>query len=308
MMVFSNLVQRWCNFVVFTRRALALARAGDGPLWRGIVRSVLRASVVFVMVGCASPDAQWRSLAAEMAAASGWQAHDIDAGAFVLRSYAPAAAGHAGRVSLYIEGDGRAWITDTQPSFDPTPADPVALRMALRHPAGAAGYLARPCQYVETGARRNCAQRYWTSHRFAPEVVDATSRAVDALKRRWAARQVELIGFSGGGALALLVAARRDDVSRVVTVAGNLDHAAWTRELRLTPLFGSLNAADDAVHGLGGTEQVHFSGAQDRTIPRAVADAYFARLPPGARARRVEIPGAGHLCCWAQDWPALYPR
>jgi hypothetical protein len=44
--------------------------------------------------------------------------------------------------------------------------------------------------------------------------------------------------------VASLVAARRHDVVRLVTVAGNLDHLAWTTLHGVSPLTGSLNPAD----------------------------------------------------------------
>jgi hypothetical protein len=59
-------------------------------------------------------------------------------------------------------------------------------------------------------------------------VISASNQAVDALKQRYGAQEIVLVGYSGGGAVAALVAARRTDVVRLVTVAGNLDHLAWT--------------------------------------------------------------------------------
>ncbi len=53
-----------------------------------------------------------------------------------------------------------------------------------------------------------------------------------------------LVSYSGGGAVATLVAARRNDVHNLVTVAGVLDHELWTRNHHLSPSTGSLNLAD----------------------------------------------------------------
>jgi len=39
-----------------------------------------------------------------------------------------------------------AWLAVPRPSQDPTPVDPLALRLALVQPTGNAAYLARPCQ------------------------------------------------------------------------------------------------------------------------------------------------------------------
>ena len=59
----------------------------------------------------------------------------------------------------------------------------------------------------------------------------------------------------------MLLAARRSDVDKVVTVAANLDLAYWTRRDRLAPLVGSLDPA--GVAGAMGTiPQVHLEQIQ----------------------------------------------
>lgn len=59
---------------------------------------------------------------------------------------------------VYIEGDGHAWQSRTRPSADPTPHNPVGLRLALADPSPAPLlYLARPCQYARGEVLRHCA-------------------------------------------------------------------------------------------------------------------------------------------------------
>lgn len=239
-----------------------------------------------------------------LAAASGWQRIDLDAGTFQMAAWAPATSAEEAVLTVYIEGDGQAWITRTLVSPDPTPIHPTALELALRHPRGAAAYLARPCQYVAGADARNCSPVFWTDKRFAPEVVAATMIAVDQLKARAGARRLVLVGFSGGGAVAALVAARRNDVDMLITVAGNLDHKAWTDHHHVPPLTGSLNAAD-AWQALAGLRQRHFIGGADTVINRATIAPYVARFPPGQRPQVTVIDGHDHQCCWARDWPAL---
>lgn len=238
-----------------------------------------------------------------LAAQKGWRASRIPLGRFELVAYAPPHAPSAEVLTIYIEGDGFAWVNGNTPSADPTPRDPLALRLALLHPDGPAVYLARPCQYVDA-ARTDCAQRYWTQARFAEEVVDAQNRAVDLLKRAFGARQLVLVGYSGGGAVAALVAARRMDVARLVTVAGNLDHRAWTAHHRVAPLSESLNAAD-AADRLGNVPQTHFIGGKDWVIPPGLATHWPLGIK-GSDGHHVRIvPEFDHGCCWAERWPAL---
>jgi dienelactone hydrolase len=207
-------------------------------------------------------------------------------------------------LTVYIEGDGLAWINGSTPSLDPTPLNPLALRLALRDPSGAAVYLARPCQFVTGAQRRGCQRKYWTSHRFAPEVIEASSSAIEQLKQRFAAERLVLVGYSGGGAVAALIAAQRRDVMRLVTVAGNLDHRAWTADLHLSALDGSLNPAD-AWRRLQSVPQIHFVGGQDRVLGESVVESYRARFAPGPAPTVRVLPTFDHHCCWVERWPDL---
>lgn len=245
-----------------------------------------------------------RAHADALAASHGWRAERLPAGQFELLAYLPPAIRKGTELTIYLEGDGFAWMDASTPSPDPTPRDPLALRLALQQPEGNAAYLGRPCQYVDAqpGA---CPQRYWTEARFAPEVLAASNQAIDALKARFAAQQLILVGYSGGGAIAALLAARRDDVERLITVAGNLDHRAWTRHHRVTPLTGSLNPAD-APTKLQGLRQTHFAGGADRTMPAALVTAFAARFPAAQRPVVNVLPDFDHQCCWEREWPALW--
>lgn len=257
-----------------------------------------------LIAGCAGTVQERRQAAAQVAAQAGWQGMEIEAGEFVLAAFAPPELARADTLTVYIEGDGAAWVDAGTPSFDPTPKDPVALRLAIGDPRRLAVYLARPCQYVQGPGRRHCAAQYWTSRRFAPEVIDASGRAIDQLKARYGATNLELVGYSGGGAVAALLAGRRADVARLVTVAGNLDPQFWAADLGLSPLPGSLNPAD-AWRPLSAVPQRHYVGGQDRVMPERVARSYASRFPTGRRPEIVVVPGFDHRCCWERAWPAL---
>jgi dienelactone hydrolase len=176
--------------------------------------------------------------------------------------------------------------------------------LALSHPAGNAVYVARPCQYVDA-EQTGCPSRYWTSERFSAEVIAATSCTAEKLKQRYQAHRLLLVGYSGGAAVAALVAARRDDIAGLITIAGNLDHAAWTHHHKVSPLVGSLNPADESAK-LERIPQWHFVGLNDRNITPALVQG-FADLFPAATRPKIEIqPGFDHVCCWAENWPSLW--
>jgi hypothetical protein len=235
--------------------------------------------------------------------ARGWRAERVTSGPFDLVTYSPNAPKRSTLLTVYIEGDGFAWISQALASSDPTPRDPLALRLALAQPDESAAYLARPCQYVDAEVT-GCALRYWTNARFSDEVVVASNIAIDSLKRRFKAEKLILVGYSGGAAVAALVAARRQDVALLVSVAGNLDPLAWTRYHHLQPLSGSLNPVDEAG-ALQRIPQIYFAGEHDRNLPPALVRAYASKLSSGNPPVLVE-PGFDHQCCWITRWPTLW--
>ncbi|MDR7093322.1 alpha/beta hydrolase [Hydrogenophaga laconesensis] len=231
---------------------------------------------------------------------------------FDLQAFVPARLQRASQLTVYIEGDGLAWVDRHTPSFAPTPIDPLALRLAVADAGARAVYLARPCQYTEGPAFKGCHPRYWGSHRFAPEVTGAMGLALDQLKREYGASSLVLVGYSGGAAVAALLAERRRDVVALVTVAGTLDSELWTQQQHLSPLHGSLNPKDMASR-LARLPQWHFTGQRDRVVPDTVLKSFLGastdQNPEAAPAPVVHVePDFDHHCCWAKAWPALSRR
>jgi len=258
-----------------------------------------------VLVACASvPTPIARTQAAiELAHARDWGVRRIGTGQFDLLAIYSDPVKSSARLTIYIEGDGFAWQTGQTPSQDPTPINPLALKLALAHPNGNAAYLARPCQYVG-GTQAKCNQRYWTFARFAPEIVESMNKGVSQLKASFRAQSLTLVGYSGGAAIAALIAARRDDVAELITVAGNLDHTAWTHYHNLLPLAGSSNAADVSAK-LIGIKQRHFLGGQDTIIPPVLAKLWPPELRGVQDANLRIIDGFDHACCWEENWAVL---
>lgn len=207
-------------------------------------------------------------------------------------------------VHLYIEGDGLAWVTSSRISNNPTPLDPVALKLAVADPYPCKIYLGRPGQYSNSVIND---RKYWTSHRFAPEVVERYQSLLTGLKVRYDIASFTLVGYSGGGAIAALLAADRDDVSLLVTVAGNLDTRFWTESHHLSPLQGSLNPADYA-DSLQGVRQLHLVGGKDKMVGKAVYEAYRDHFVCQDQLSCEEFEDFGHHCCWDQIWSDVITR
>lgn len=265
--------------------------------------SALLFSAALLLGGCVSTTGtpENRTHAAQsIATGAGLAPRVISAGGFDLTAYARLSA-PGQPASVYIEGDGLAFIGRRQVSADPTPTDPVALRLAALDPAPNVIYLARPCQFSR-GA--SCQNDYWTRRRFAPEIIAAMDAALTRLAAEGQITGYDLTGFSGGGTVAALLAARRADTRSLRTVAGNLDHAAHTALHDVTPLSGSLNPPDESAK-LRAIPQHHFTGADDTNVPAAIYESYARALGPTPCLHHTLVPGATHEKGWPAAWPGL---
>jgi pimeloyl-ACP methyl ester carboxylesterase len=160
-------------------------------------------------------------------------------------------------------------------------------------------YLARPCQFLFNKEWIGCQPAYWTNLRFSPEVVIAMNEAVGDLKKYYHAKQIVLVGYSGGGTIAALIAARRTDVIQLITIAAVLDIKKWELEENLSPLYGSLNPADEWKK-LVSIPQTHWAGGQDTVVPKEVAFSFANRFPMNKKPQVLVIPDFNHTCCWAE--------
>jgi hypothetical protein len=230
----------------------------------------------------------------ELAREAGLERVVVDAAGYASVTYLKHGAAP---LAVFLEGDGAPWRGGVEPSEDPTTRHPVALELLLRTP-GAGAYVGRPCYHRLEDPR--CTPDHWTHARYSEAVVNSMIAAVREAAQLAGVRQIELVGYSGGGALAVLVAERLEGVVSVTTIGANLDVEAWTRHHRYLPLERSLDPArSDRAHPW---RELHLQGARDVNVPPATTDAYFARYP-GAQ-RRV-IAEFDHVCCWVDAWPEL---
>ncbi len=249
------------------------------------------AIALFVHVGCVTKNNAVENLSSDPA----WTQIQID-------TPLPAVGwvrGQSDTVHIYIEGDGVAYTSRNRPSLDPTPKTPTGLLLAREDNAEAVAYLGRPCQYVTGDA---CSPVHWTTGRFSETVLLTENHLVDEAKRLSGAQHVVLFGYSGGGAVATLLAARRTDVDLLVTVCGNLDHDTWTRLHHVTPLDKSLNPTS-VVDQLSNIRQVHLVGSEDAIVPPYVIQSFVDQLTPSTPATVKVIDGIGHS---GKDWAKLW--
>lgn len=93
--------------------------------------------------------------------------------------------------------------------------------------------------------------------------------------------------------MAALIAARRNDVSELVTVAAPLDHAGWTALHKVTPLTASLSVLP-VREKLFCLPQQHFAGAEDTVVPPGLLQDFLRAYPEDAPAELIILPGVDH--------------
>lgn len=251
------------------------------PLWLGLA---------LTLAACATPSERLLRQARELGFAS-WQ---TQAGGFALQAFYKPAAGGKRILHVYLEGDGTPWSDRVHIAADPTPRNPLMLRLMALDPAPAL-YLGRPC-YNGHAQDAGCRPLLWTHRRYAPEIVEAMVSAVRAFQRERGHAELALLGHSGGGALALLMADRLTGVQAVATMAGNSDIDIWADLHGYSRLDGSLNPANANA---GGRPEFHWLGAQDTRIPPDTFASILAKRP-GARVR--VLAEVGHAQGWERRW------
>lgn len=262
-----------------------MSASPSDALRAGLRRALAAGSLALLAASCVSvpppaPQVTWLAAAGE-----------TRAGAFSYRA-ALLDRSDPQVLVVVVEGDGAAWTRRGAPPRDPTPRRAIGAAIAERLGATAPVlYLGRPCQFLTDAS--DCPERYWTSARFAPDVVAAYRRAVDAAAQ---GRPVILVGFSGGGVLAAELALARGDTAGLITLASPLDLAAWTRHHDLSPLASP--AGDRLVARLAAAPwpQLHVFGGADRIVPPAASAGVRQRL---GDARTRLVPDADHDAPWA---------
>ena len=254
-------------------------------------------TIVFVVLlsACATPSQRFHQQAQDL----GLISEQISSEIFQHKVYFAKNLIEGGVLHVYLDGDGTPWERKRWIADDPTARNPLILRL-MKQDRSSAILLGRPC-YYGLSHTKDCDNKYWTSHRYSKEVVDSM---VDALNR-WLTQhdfqEVIVIGYSGGGAIAVLMANRIKKLSKLVTFAANLDVAKWSEFHGYSTLKQSLNPAN-AEKLSASIQQFHFSGKEDEVVPSFIIKEYAEKQQ---NVKLYDLPGKDHACCWEDDWRVL---
>ena len=215
------------------------------------------------------------------------QRNVVQAGKFPRVYYSRANEQPGDTLHVYLGGDGVPWHYFAI-SEDPGPYAPLVLHL-MKQDRSPSIFLGRPC-YQGLANMPPCNNSHWTSARYSQEIVDSMLTALQHIVLRDRYKKVILIGFSGGGALAVLLARELQQTRAVVTIAGVLDTDAWTDFHHYIPLSASLNPA--RLTALPDTiRQIHIQGDQDVNVPPKLTAAYLQKQD---NATVIRYPNADH--------------
>lgn len=258
------------------------------------IRLFLWLVVVAQISGCASPSQRMDERAADL----GYRRVVVQGEGYEHVAYIKAGRTKASSVlHVYLEGDGTPWVRKRVAAADPTPHTPLMFELMSLDPAPAI-YLGRPC-YHGLNKAKACTPDMWTDRRYSEAVVASMSAALDRLSADYPA--LVLLGYSGGGTLAMLMAERLPKTETVITVAANLDTAKWTEMHKQQPLTGSLNPATRPPLPPR-IRQMHFAGGDDDNVPPMLVRDAIAQQQ-GAVFR--VFPKQDHSCCWRDVWKEI---
>jgi len=265
--------------------------------------SMIKTILVFLVsllliVGCSSASTSFDRVAIN----SGFQTTYVQGLNFRLTVYENLIPSDKGILHVYLGGDGTPWFEGRYVTDDPTPLNPIMLKL-MKLDKTSAVYLGRPC-YHQHNASQGCNKTLWTNKRYSPIVVDNMAVAINQYMLQRNFHQVKLFGFSGGGTLAMLLAPRITNISTVVTVAGNLDIDTWTMHHGYLPLTGSLNPAKQPPLPLH-IRQLHLLGLQDKSVPPYITKPVINKQK---NAQYIELKRANHQCCWNSIWSSTLSK
>lgn len=265
-------------------------------MWRNRAprAGIIALLVAGVAAGCASPAQKYDGAAL----GANFSEHIIQGARFHHKIYRNNHALQGGTLHVFIEGDASVKQALRSSPPDPTPRQLLMLRLMKQDKAGAI-LLGRPC-YHGMFTEDNCEIRHLGPERYSAESVASMTSALQSEMRHSGARQVIFFGYSGGGALAILMAAQYPGTAAIVTLAGNLDNTALTAYHKSPPLAGSLDPADLPALPRA-VIQLHFFGDRDGNVPVSLAQKTLIRQ----NALPVILPGIDHECCWQNVWPDI---
>jgi hypothetical protein len=203
-------------------------------------------------------------------------------------------------ITVYVEGDVRGFAPSENPGVDATQDENLGLRLAALDPSDNVVVISHPCQFNISDSV--CFDKTWKNGRLAAQVYASTNRALDYVLAVVPHPYLNLVGYSGGGAVAAILAAWRHDVISLRTIAGNLDpvvgngraHASVPQDDFIDPM--------EIAPRLALLPQEHFVGDKDVLVPPFLTENFVKAIGLSYCVRITHIAEATHKTGWEEMW------
>ena len=255
---------------------------------------------ILELTACATPTAHFANVAEDY----GFHGFTVNSDVFDHQFYlntTPNLSLNKEVLHVYLDGDGSPWNRQRWLNEDPTSRNPMILEL-MHQDRVSSIFLGRPC-YHGFNKSPPCHFKYWTSHRYSNEVVTSMVQALKKWLEKNSFKRVVLIGYSGGGTLAVLMAPHIANVQTIVTLAANLDVAEWSRYHGYSPLTESLNPAALSLNT--DIKQIHIAGLKDQIVPAQIIKSYTDKQ---VNATYLAYADYDHHCCWVKTWQSILSK
>jgi len=187
---------------------------------------------------------------------------------------------------------GLPWLAQNKIARDPSSnhKQTFALWQAEEN---AAYLISRPCYFGDDSA--SCHPGLWANARYSAEVVNSLASVIRSLHARHVNSDIRIVGYSGGGVLAVLLAEKLLEVVEVVTYASPLGINKWAHLHGFSKLDKSINPLD--VQLRPSLKQRHFIGKKDRNVPYEINKELYRRQG----VEPIIVDGFTH----DSNWPSL---
>lgn len=251
-------------------------------------------TVFFLLTGCVSDQVRINR-ALDLAKNANLESQIIPGNLPIQIFYQNHKSKHA---AIYLEGDGLVINKYGEAALNSTPTDPMALRLAVVDQRKISKIVInRPYHYIKDV---NANQKYWTTARYSPEVIEAITNAIKTCQKQFGFETIEIVAYSGGAAVALLLTPSLPNITKITTFAGNLDHVSWTRYHETQPLYESLDPLKNKAV-ISKIPQVHFVGKSDDNTTVDLALGYQQKISSN-NIKIMPIAGFSHDSNWPEIW------
>ena len=200
------------------------------------------------------------------------------------------------KLRVYIDGDAKTGGLFAQKAVLEYP---VAAELALKDTSPSILYLNRPCYFSDD---EKCQPVVWKEGRYNPEIIDEMVFVLQNFVQKYHIPEIELVGYDGGAAVALLVASRlynkKINVSKVITIAGILDTQHYASLTGEDLHSAALNPARE-VYTLAKIPQLHIVGALDKKTPVSLVKVFKKKLGKATSFKVESYESADHYN-WAK--------